>query len=233
VANLLFPQALSVTIPARANTPSTLTLAWYAKHPNDAVVYLIDATGFMQYAGRTIVSATVTAAYSSSDPTPIVISNVLAGAGVTYFTASGGSDVTQYGITWVATLDDGSTLTRVIWLPVLSLFPNTATPTIIAKGDPGQSGSLSLATLNDLLNQAPVGGAGEFGGVYLAGSTGGPYGVYFVPFTGEADPGVLSLGSLNALLNTAPVNEIPTGGGLYLGGSTGGPYAVFYADPPA
>jgi hypothetical protein len=52
-------------------------------------------------------------------------------------------------ITYSAKLDDGSTLTRVVQMPVLSLYGNTTTPTIIAQGPPGPSGLLAAEPASD------------------------------------------------------------------------------------
>jgi hypothetical protein len=150
----------TVVIPARANAPNTLYLGWYAKHPADTVQYAVDATAYLQYMGRTIIGTpTVTA--NSSD---ITISSISAGGGITNFLVSGGTDATSYGITWSAPLDNGTSITRVIWLPILSLFPNTTTPTIIAKGDFGPAGP---AGPSGLLSATPISEGSPEGGFWL------------------------------------------------------------------
>jgi hypothetical protein len=129
-------QGYTVTIPARSSTPPTLFVSWYAKHPEDTVQFNIDATAILFDQGVTAVGTpTITA---SSD---LTISAISQAGGISSFLVAGGNDNAWYPITWQLTLSNGLTLTRVIWLPVQSLFPYINGPVIISKGDPGAAGT--------------------------------------------------------------------------------------------
>ncbi len=134
----------TVVIPARANQPDSLFKPFFAKHPNDTVQYCVDASGFCQYSGRTIVSVSVTI-NSITGKLPVTISGASFGGGRSVFLVSGGSDNTDYMLTWSAQLDNGTSLTRNITVPIRGLFFAQQGADVIAKGDPGSPGELANA----------------------------------------------------------------------------------------
>jgi hypothetical protein len=82
-------QTRIVPIPAFANAPSNLYLKWAPKDPNVDAQYCVDASGYLNRAGRTIVGMpTITC--GSDD---LTISNISTGGGLTNFLVSGGQDV--------------------------------------------------------------------------------------------------------------------------------------------
>lgn len=155
------PSIYRIELPANPSTPATLFLAFGAKAPTDTTTLVISAALLMGALGRTIVGTpTVTC-------TPLTIANITQNQSVTSFQVSGGADGSAYGITWVATLDDGSTITRTIWLPVASGSWNWAGLTVVAKGDQGVPGTIGPA--GGVLPLAPLtlatpGGYGTNGG---------------------------------------------------------------------
>jgi len=136
------PSPYTVALPANPLTPINLHLAFGSVAPTDVTTLKISATLLLAAIGRTIVG---TPAVTCSG---LTIANIAQNATVTSFQVAGGTDMSAYPITWVATLDDESTLTRVIWLPVASQSWFWAGLDVIAKGDPGEQGPAGVAVFS-------------------------------------------------------------------------------------